>query len=177
MKGHKAYFEPRVGAGWALVGDAGGFCDTLTGEGILYAVWSADLFADAFCKGRPEFYDRAWRKAFGFHLLFGGYIADWLFSKKNIDRFFMGITACPSFRKVFMDFVWNLPPYPVLFSKLLLAIPKALWEWRQFLAQGGRIAPESLGPFKMLKDKLTLDWSTPNRKSQIANREAYTNLQ
>jgi len=35
------------GEGWALVGDAAGFADPITGEGIYYALKSADLCADA----------------------------------------------------------------------------------------------------------------------------------
>lgn len=36
-----------TGDGWALIGDAAGFCDPITGEGIYYAFKSADLLADA----------------------------------------------------------------------------------------------------------------------------------
>ena len=54
MSGIKAYLEPRIGKRYAIVGDAAGFCDTLTGEGILYALWSADLLADAFLQGKPK---------------------------------------------------------------------------------------------------------------------------
>src|ERR1044072_6919560 len=35
------------GEGWALIGDAAGFADPITGEGIYYAFKSADLLADA----------------------------------------------------------------------------------------------------------------------------------
>jgi flavin-dependent dehydrogenase len=35
------------GEGWALVGDAAGFADPITGEGIYYAFKSADILADA----------------------------------------------------------------------------------------------------------------------------------
>ena len=36
-----------TGNGWALVGDAAGFVDPITGEGIYYALKSADLLAEA----------------------------------------------------------------------------------------------------------------------------------
>src|ERR1041385_1184834 len=39
------------GEGWALLGDAAGFADPVTGEGISYAIRSAELFADAYLKG------------------------------------------------------------------------------------------------------------------------------
>jgi len=53
------------GPGWALLGDAAGFADPVTGEGIYYALRSAELFADAFLEGRPEEYEQRWRKDFG----------------------------------------------------------------------------------------------------------------
>ena len=56
------------GEGWALLGDAAGFADPVTGEGIYYALRSAELFADAFLAGRPEDYEQRWRKDFGAEL-------------------------------------------------------------------------------------------------------------
>jgi len=56
------------GDGWALLGDAAGFADPVTGEGIYYALRSAELFADAFLKGTPREYERLWRADFGAEL-------------------------------------------------------------------------------------------------------------
>lgn len=53
------------GEGWALLGDAAGFADPVTGEGIYYALRSAELFAEAFLEGRPEEYEQRWREDFG----------------------------------------------------------------------------------------------------------------
>lgn len=53
------------GEGWALLGDAAGFADPVTGEGIYYALRSAELFAAAFLEGRPEEYEKRWREDFG----------------------------------------------------------------------------------------------------------------
>jgi geranylgeranyl reductase family protein len=53
------------GAGWALLGDAAGFADPVTGEGIYYALRSAELFAEAFLEGCPEEYEKRWREDFG----------------------------------------------------------------------------------------------------------------
>jgi geranylgeranyl reductase family protein len=53
------------GEGWALLGDAAGFADPVTGEGIYYALRSAELFAEAFLEGRPEEYEQRWRADFG----------------------------------------------------------------------------------------------------------------
>ncbi len=49
---------------WALVGDAAGFVDPLTGEGIYYAIKSADLLAQALLNRVDEF-NEMWRAEFG----------------------------------------------------------------------------------------------------------------
>lgn len=52
---------------WALIGDAAGFVDPLTGEGIYYAIKSADLLARAM-KTRVADFDPMWRAEFGAEL-------------------------------------------------------------------------------------------------------------
>ena len=56
---------PCVGPGWALLGDAAGHVHPLTGEGIAYALWSADLLADAFQRNDPEGYQDLWQEEYG----------------------------------------------------------------------------------------------------------------
>ncbi len=56
------------GADWALLGDAAGFADPVTGEGIYYALRSAELFAEAYLSGAPQTYEKSWRKDFGAEL-------------------------------------------------------------------------------------------------------------
>jgi flavin-dependent dehydrogenase len=67
--------EPRTwdtrhacGEHWALLGDAAGFADPVTGEGIYYALRSAELFADAYLAGTPLQYEQLWRRDFGHEL-------------------------------------------------------------------------------------------------------------
>jgi flavin-dependent dehydrogenase len=64
--------EPRTwdtrhacGEQWALLGDAAGFADPVTGEGIYYALRSAELFAGAYLSGSPLDYEKLWRADFG----------------------------------------------------------------------------------------------------------------
>lgn len=65
-----------TGDGWALIGDAAGFADPITGEGIYYAFKSADLLADALrdlqglngsgaWRRAAAAYESMWRGAFG----------------------------------------------------------------------------------------------------------------
>ncbi|MDX6383551.1 MAG: hypothetical protein QOK48_1124 [Blastocatellia bacterium] len=64
--------EPRTwdtrhacGEQWALLGDAAGFADPVTGEGIYYALRSAELFAESYLAGSPLKYEELWRQDFG----------------------------------------------------------------------------------------------------------------
>ncbi len=56
------------GEGWALLGDAAGFADPVTGEGIYYALRSAQLFAECYLAGKPLSYEQRWREDFGAEL-------------------------------------------------------------------------------------------------------------
>jgi len=60
-------FDARRAAGvdWALLGDAAGFADPVTGEGIYYALRSAELFAEAYLAGDLSAYETKWRADFG----------------------------------------------------------------------------------------------------------------
>ncbi|HLE63579.1 MAG TPA: NAD(P)/FAD-dependent oxidoreductase, partial [Pyrinomonadaceae bacterium] len=62
-----AMWEKRTacGEGWALLGDAAGFADPVTGEGIYYALRSAELFSEAYLSGVPLSYENRWREDFG----------------------------------------------------------------------------------------------------------------
>jgi len=53
------------GDDWALLGDAAGFADPVTGEGIYYALRSAELFAEVYLNGFPLTYETRWREDFG----------------------------------------------------------------------------------------------------------------
>lgn len=53
---------------WALLGDAAGFADPVTGEGIYYALRSAQLFAECCLKGKMADYESRWREDFGAEL-------------------------------------------------------------------------------------------------------------
>ena len=56
------------GENWALLGDAAGFADPVTGEGIYYALRSAELFAEAVARGDVQSYETSWREDFGAEL-------------------------------------------------------------------------------------------------------------
>lgn len=53
-----------AGDGWALLGDAAGFADPVTGEGIYYALRSAELLAQSLMQEVAS-YEQRWREDFG----------------------------------------------------------------------------------------------------------------
>jgi geranylgeranyl reductase family protein len=57
-----------AGKNWVLVGDAAGHVDPITGEGILYALWSGKLAAEAIANHDLESYDVSWRNEYGDYL-------------------------------------------------------------------------------------------------------------
>jgi flavin-dependent dehydrogenase len=82
MLGRDSWDEVRsVGDDWALVGDAAGFVDPITGEGIYFAIRSGELLAEAIVAGDLASYDRAWREDFG---------EDLAVASHYLDRFYRG---------------------------------------------------------------------------------------
>ncbi len=53
------------GRNWALLGDAAGFVDALTSEGIYFALRSAEILAESVQKCDPLSYEGLWRRDFG----------------------------------------------------------------------------------------------------------------
>jgi len=64
-----------AGQGWALVGDAAGLVDPITGEGIYYAMRSGDLLADCLLEQFPQLYPERVRVEFGRGLALGARLA------------------------------------------------------------------------------------------------------
>ena len=65
-----------AGDGWALVGDAAGFVDPITGEGLYYALRSAELLAQAIFDSAPESYATLIKRDFLPELIRASRIAD-----------------------------------------------------------------------------------------------------
>ena len=87
--------QPRCGNGWLLVGDAAGFCDPLTAQGIHLAVASAWAAAAAILSGRPSRYENRWRDLFGANLYFGVRHRDLLGSRPMTERMLRSLEHNP----------------------------------------------------------------------------------
>lgn len=54
-----------AGENWILIGDAAGHVDPISGGGIMYALWGAEMAAQAISKKDPKSFDKMWREAYG----------------------------------------------------------------------------------------------------------------
>jgi geranylgeranyl diphosphate/geranylgeranyl-bacteriochlorophyllide a reductase len=96
------------GEGWAMIGDAAGFVDPITGEGLYYAFRSAELLAQALLAGSPEEYERLIAADFLPELQMAAHIADRFFFGNFlgggvIERMVQFTQSSPSFRALMCD--------------------------------------------------------------------------
>jgi flavin-dependent dehydrogenase len=76
------------GEGWALLGDAAGFTDSITSEGIYYALRSAEILAECFA-GDPAAYESGWRADFKSELESAAAWRDRFYSATVLSRTFI----------------------------------------------------------------------------------------
>jgi flavin-dependent dehydrogenase len=112
-----------AGQGWALVGDAGGLADPVTGEGIYYAMRSGDLLAQALLEELPELYPERVRNEFGraFALLarLGGMFYEGEFRGRSIPTCMIEFgTRSRKFLDVVQDLLEGSKSYLELLARL-----------------------------------------------------------
>jgi geranylgeranyl reductase family protein len=117
-----------AGEGWMATGDAAGLVDPVTGEGLYYAVRSADLAAKAILSEAPELASAAYRK-----MIRRDFVADLEFGSRLSHRVFHGkflggsVTSrmvqftrlSPKFREVMQDLFAGTQPYTGLKKRLV----------------------------------------------------------
>jgi geranylgeranyl reductase family protein len=134
----KAWKSNRVaGDGWMAVGDAAGLVDPITGEGLYYAIRSADLAARALLSEAGEFaanhYRRLLRRDFTGDLEFGSRLAKRIF----LGRFLFGTVPArmvqftrrsPRFSAIMRDLFAGKQPYLGLKRRLMENLNGSLYE-------------------------------------------------
>src|ERR1700722_8392872 len=131
-----------AGDGWMAVGDAAGLVDPITGEGLYYAMRSADLAAEAILSGwsaadagagAAAQYRRLIRRDFVADLEFGSRLANRIFH----GTFLMGAVTSrmvqftrlsPKFRGVMQDLFAGTQPYAGLKRRLMKNLNGSLVE-------------------------------------------------
>ena len=117
------------GKGWALLGDAAGFADPITAEGIYYALRSGQLLAEALKAQKEDSYTEACLADFVSDFISGAdffdqfYGGDFLGSG-FINRMIQIASRSNTLRKVMNAFVAGQQPYRTLRTSLLGKAPK-----------------------------------------------------
>jgi flavin-dependent dehydrogenase len=97
------------GDGWSMIGDAAGFVDPITGEGLYYALRSAELLGEALITDRPEQYQEQVAADFLLDLQLAAGIA---------ARFFLGNVLGASVIERMVEFTESSSSFRVLMCDL-----------------------------------------------------------
>lgn len=130
----KTLREEKVnGEGWAMVGDAAGFVDPITGEGLYYAMRSGELLGQAMVADRPELYREFLRRDFLPELELGAQMAPRLYTGRwmgetVIERMLQFIGSSASFRSLMSDLFAGTQGYRTLRRRLYRTLPTMLAE-------------------------------------------------
>jgi flavin-dependent dehydrogenase len=120
-----------AGEGWLAVGDAAGLVDPITGEGLYYAIRSADLGSRAIIEEKTQSYSDLLHNDFGADLEFAAAIAKRMF----LGRFLFGsiparmigfVRRSPCYRNVVQDLFAGTQPYLGLKKRLVNSIAGTL---------------------------------------------------
>jgi flavin-dependent dehydrogenase len=117
------------GDGWAMIGDAAGFVDGVTGEGLYYALRSAELFSEALLSGSPENYAVLVKQDFLPELVRAARIADRFYSGKwlggnVIERMIVLTHRSPRFRELMRDLFAGTQEYCDLRQRVKRNLPR-----------------------------------------------------
>ncbi len=117
------------GEGWAMIGDAAGLVDAITGEGLYYALRSAELVSEAIVCGAPESYAIAAQQEIIAELERAARIADrfyageWL-GGSVLERMVQLTGSSTRFRQLMRDLFSGAQEYSTLKKRVYRSLPK-----------------------------------------------------
>ena len=121
--------RPFSGDGWAMIGDAAGFVDAITGEGIYYSLRSAEQLANALQQNAPEKYPGFVREDFLPELEHASRIAgrfyagDWM-GDAVIERMVQLTARSTRFRELMRDLFAGTQEYSDLRERVYRNLPR-----------------------------------------------------
>lgn len=121
------------GEGWAMVGDSAGLVDPITGEGLYYALRSAELCAEALLASRPCEYKIRMEEEVLLELRLAAraserFYTGQVFGESVLDRM-VGLTArSESLRDLLSDLIAGIQGYRGLKTRLYRILPAVLVE-------------------------------------------------
>ena len=133
LRGRSLRSSPIGGEGWAMIGDTAGFVDPITGEGLYYALRSAELVSEALLAGKPHSYAARVRADFLPELELAAAMAERFFSghwagQPIIERMVEFTEQSESFQALMRDLFAGSQGYHDLRRRLYRALPAMLAE-------------------------------------------------
>lgn len=121
------------GRNWALLGDAAGFVDPITSEGIYFALRSAQILGTSISEGDPLTYEQRWRQDFGQNLARAAtwrelFYAGTLFKDAFTRRALQMVKRSATVRRLTDGLICGRHTYEHLRSILLSRSPRILAE-------------------------------------------------
>jgi flavin-dependent dehydrogenase len=107
-----------------VAGDAGGFVNAFSAEGIYYAMVSGELAAAAVLEGTPTRYRSLWRRELGAELRDAVWIQRYLFAgPARVDALVRGAHRYPSIASGLVEYAMGSRSYGAARARLLAQLP------------------------------------------------------
>jgi flavin-dependent dehydrogenase len=108
-----------------LAGDAGGFVNGFSAEGIYFAMVTGDLAARAILEGpSPRLYERLWRREIGAEMRDSRVLSRYVFADlARVGRLVRGMRAHPPVTQLLVDYATGEDTYEGVRRRFLLKFP------------------------------------------------------
>ena len=121
------------GEGWSIVGDSAGLVDPITGEGLYYALRSAELCAEALLSGKPHQYRIRLEEEVLPELKLAARVSDrfykgQVFGESVAERMITLTAQSESFRDLMSDLFAGIQGYRDLKQRLYRILPSVMAE-------------------------------------------------
>ncbi len=109
-----------------LAGDAGGFVNGFSAEGIYFAMVTGDLAARAILEGpSPRLYERLWRREIGAEMRDSRFLSRYVFADlSRVGRLVRGVRAYPPLAGLLADYATGAASYETVRRKFILKFPR-----------------------------------------------------
>jgi geranylgeranyl reductase family protein len=131
-----------------FAGDAGGFVNAITAEGIYYAMVSGELAGRALAIGRDRgvdagpVYERLWRAEIGTELDDAVLFQRYLFSShERVARLVRGAAAAPAMVDLLLGYVTGAMSYGSLRRRVIFKFPGTIWRVARERFGARRVSP------------------------------------
>lgn len=131
VKDPEFFNQPCCGDNWILIGDVAGHVDPTTGEGITYAMWGAELAAQAILEQNPRSFDERWRKEYGKTLIESCKSRDLIYNPFIIENILRLASRSTTLSTLLNRLICNEIQQQNLMKELVKTKPKIVYEYIQ----------------------------------------------